>query len=326
MNVTNTTDINLPLAVWLMHDEYDYIDKPNYISATSLMKPLRHLVLPQRVPKELKEAPDVQDYIPSALGSSLHAAIERAWTDGHAQSLKALGYPEKVIDRVLVNPTDEELAQVEDPIPIYLEQRAFRDIDVNGTTFTVGGKFDMVTAGIVQDVKSTTAYTWVYGGKDEDYKLQGSIYRWLNPDKITEDYIRINFIFTDWQRAAAKGNPNYPQSRVAYKDIPLMTLEETEAWIHAKLAQLLKHRNSDEKFLPECSDHELWMSDPQFKYFADPTKTTGRSTKNFETLLEANKFMSEKGKGVVITVPGEPKRCGYCAGFPICSQKNKYFS
>ena len=326
MNVTNTTDINLPLAVWLMHDEYDYIDKPNYISATSLMKPLRHLLLPQRVPKELREAPDVQDYIPSALGHSLHAAIERAWTEGHAKSLKALGYPEKVIERVLVNPTDEELAQVEDPIPIYLEQRAFRDIDVNGTTFTVGGKFDMVTAGIVQDVKSTTAYTWVYGGKDEDYKLQGSIYRWLNPDKITEDYIRINFIFTDWQRAAAKGNPNYPQSRVAYKDIPLMTLEETEAWIHAKLAQLLKHRNSDEKLLPECSDHELWMSDPQFKYFADPTKTTGRSTKNFETLLEANKFMSEKGKGIVITVPGEPKRCGYCAGFPICSQKNKYFS
>lgn len=323
--VTNKGDIPLGLAVWLLHDEYDYIDEPNYISVTGLMKPLRHIILPARVPKELQQS-DVEDYISRALGHSLHDSIEKAWLRGHRRSLQLLGYPEKVIDRVLINPTAEELAAVENPVPVYLEQRAFRTIVINGVTYTIGGKFDMVAEGIVHDNKSTTAYTWLYGTKDDDYKLQGSLYRWLNPDKITEDFIRINFIFTDWQKMSAKQNPNYPQKRCLYKDIPLMSMEETEEWIRWKLSQVIKFKDTPENQLPECTDEELWRSAPQYKYYSDPSKTSGRSTKNFDSPTEARAFMAEKGgKGVVIAVPGEVKRCSYCNAFPICTQKDRYF-
>ena len=325
MSITNKGDIPLGLAVWLLHDEYDYIDEPNYISVTSLMKPLRHIILPPRVPKELQQS-DVEDYISRALGHSLHDSIEKAWLRGHRRSLQLMSYPEKIIDRVLINPTPEQLAAVQDPVAVYLEQRAFKTVTLNGVTYTIGGKFDMVAEGIVHDNKSTTAYTWLYGTKDDDYKLQGSLYRWLNPDKITEDFIRINFIFTDWQKMSAKQNPNYPQKRILYKDIPLMSMEETEAWIKWKLGLVQQYKDTPEAQLPECTDEELWRSAPQYKYYSDATKTNGRSTKNFDDPIEARKFMAEKGgKGVIVAVPGEVKRCLYCNAFPICTQKDRYF-
>lgn len=324
MIITNTSGIPLSLAVWCVHDEYDYINEPNYISVTKLMKPVRQLILPGRVPMEERIA-DAADYISSALGHSLHDSIEKAWVKGHRHNLKKLGYPDGVIDRVLINPQPEDLKP--DSIPVYLEQRAFRKIKVGGTEFTIGGKFDMVAEGIVHDNKSTTAYTWLYGGKDDDYKMQGSLYRWLNPDKITEDFIRICFIFTDWQKVQAASNPNYPQKRLEYKDIPLMSLEDTESWVIQKISQFMKYSEAEQDAIPECTDEELWRSDPKYKYYSDPTKTSGRSTKNFDNPVEARNYLVEKqGKGVIITVPGEVKRCGYCDAAPICNQRKRIFA
>lgn len=317
--VTNESDIPLGLAVWVLHDEYDQLNLDNYISATRLMKPLRHIILPQRVPVEERTS-DVSDFIASALGRALHDSIEKAWLNSAGHGLALMGYPPSVIERVRINPTKEELEETPDAIPVYLEQRRVRQITVDGVTYNIGGKFDMVAEGQVQDNKSTSAYTWVYGGKDDDYKLQGSIYRWLNPDIITDDTIQINFIFTDWQKSAAASNPAYPQSRLEKKTIPLMTLEETEAWIVAKIRQIARYRKAEERDIPKCTDEELWRSDPKYKYYSDPTKTSGRSTKNFTSLGEANAFMAEKGKGVVITQPGEPKRCEYCDACSVCSQ------
>ena len=324
MKITNNFNISLSLAVWLLHDEYDYVNEPNYISVTTLMKPLRHIILPRRIPRELVET-DVSDFIARALGHSLHDSIEKSWVKGYKRSLTLLGYPEKVIERVLINPTPEELASTPNAIPIYLEQRAKKTVVVNGKTWTVGGKFDIVAEGIVHDNKSTSAYTWVYGGRDEEHQLQGSLYRWLNPDKITEDFIRINYIFTDWQKAQARQNPNYPQKRVESKDIVLLSEAEVQRWVEWKLQLVMKYWDAPERDIPNCTDKELWMSDPKFKYYADPAKTSGRSTKNFDSLLEANAFKAEKGnKGIIITVPGEPKRCDYCDAFPLCTQKDKY--
>ena len=320
MQITNNSGISLTLAVWLVNDDYDYINTPNYISATRLMKPIRQIVLAKRVPPEMRQI-DVEDRIATALGTALHDSIEKAWVKNYKGNLKQLGYPESVINRVLINPTDEELAAVKDPIPVYLEQRATREL--NG--YTIGGKFDIVADGMVQDNKSTSSYVWVHGGRDDEHQLQGSIYRWLNPKKITEEFIRINYIFTDWQKMSAKQNPKYPQKRILYKDIPLMSLEETERWVIAKIAQFQKYRKAPEEQLPECTDEELWRSAPVFKYYSDPQNTSGKSTKNFDDMIEARKHVADKGKGIIIAVPGEVKRCGYCPAFPICKQREKYF-
>jgi hypothetical protein len=323
LQITNQLGINLPLAVWLIHDEYDYVDKPNYISVTTLMRPLKQIILAQRIPPEQRTA-DVAEFIARALGHSIHSAIENAWKSGHKRALKLLGYPEAVIDRIVINPSDEYLVEHPDCIAVYMEQRAFKQVLVNGVTYTIGGKFDFVAEGMVQDFKSTSAFSWLFGTKDDDHSLQGSAYRWLNPEKITEGVICINYIFTDWSKVQARSNPKYPQQRVEKKFVPLRSVEDTDTWVKNKLTLIQRYLNSPEDEMPECNDEELWRSDPAYKYYKNPENTQGRSTKNFTSLAEANAHRAEKGVGVVITVPGEVKACAYCPAFNGCKQKDKY--
>lgn len=333
--ISNNSDIPIALAVWLVHDEYDYIKADNYISATGLMKPLRQSLLAKRVPAEL-QTDDVENYIARALGHSIHDSMEKAWKAGYRTNLKKLGYSQSMIDRVLINPTDEELALTKDPIPVYLEQRMFR----RHMGYTIGGKYDAITEGIVNDTKSTSAYAWMYGGKDEDYQLQGSLYRWLdakgfsdpecqasfNP-RITEEFMRVNFVFTDWKKADAASNPGYPQRRVAQKEVNLLSLDETQLWVNNKLRQLEKYKDAPDGDMPDCTPAELWMSDPTYKYYKDPAKANqpgSRSTKNFDDLGEAMRFQNEKGGvGVVVEIKAEPKRCGYCPAYEVCGQRMK---
>ena len=322
MNITNNTNIPLPLAVWLVSDNYDYVTDPKYISATTLLKPIKQIILSRRVNGAILSC-DVEDFISRSMGTALHDSIEKAWNNNYRKSLESLGYSTNLINRILVNPTQEEVLNANNPIPIYLEQRAIKEL--NG--WKIGGKFDMVAEGVVNDYKSTSVYSWIHDNKTRDYQLQGSIYRWLNPDKITEDYIRINFIFTDWQKVNALSDPNYPKSRLQYKDIPLFSLEETEKYLSNKLAQLDKYMEAPEMQIPECTEEELWRTPGKYKYFSNPSKTLGRSTKNFDNQAEANKYwkVDKKGKGIVIYAPGEVRRCQYCSAASICKQRLNYF-
>lgn len=331
--ITNKTGISLALAVWAVNDDYDYQKTENYISATGLMKPIRQIVLPRRIPYDERPLEDVSDCIARALGHSIHDSVEKAWTQNYRKNLKRLGTPEHVIDCVLVNKTDEEIVawRIEhpgkSPILVYVEQRAMKKVKTSRREWIVGGKFDMVSDGIVQDFKSTTAYTWVFGGRDDEHALQGSLYRWLNPDKIKEDYIRINYIFTDWQKFQAKSNPKYPQQRLEHKDIPLLDITDTEKWVINKLEQVERYMTVPEDQIPHCTDEELWMSDPVFKYYAKPETAMagGRATKNCDSMAEAREYMASKGgKGTIITVKGDPKRCDYCDAFEACRQKDAF--
>lgn len=331
--ITNKTGISLAMAVWAVNDDYDYNNQENYISVTTLMRPIRQIVLPRRVPVDQREPVDVIDLLSRAMGNSIHDSVEKAWVTNYKKNLQKLGTPEQVIARVLVNADDEAVAEWQlanpgkDPIMVYVEQRALKTVKTLRREWVVGGKFDMVTDGIVNDTKTTTAYTWLYGGKDEEYSKQGSLYRWLNPDKIYEDFIRINFLFTDWQKSSAKTNPSYPQSRVEFKDIPLKDITETEQWVVAKLEQVERYMTVPEDQIPHCTDEELWLSDPVFKYYLKPetAMSGGRATKNCDSMAEAREYMAGKGgKGTIITVKGEPKRCDWCDAFAICSQKDAF--
>lgn len=315
MILTNESGIPLILAGWLVDDTYDYVDSPKFISATSLLKPTKATLLAKRVDTD-SVIQDIKDYIPSTLGTAIHTGIENAWTQRYKENLAKLGYSQKVIDKIEVNP------EVIDPSKnqIFFEQRSKKHF--NG--WVIGGKFDAVCDGILHDFKSTSVYTWIYGDKDEDYRLQGSVYKWLNPNIITEDYIRICFVFTDWQKQGIQQNPDYPPSRLMTRDIPLMTTAEIENYIKVKTSELSKYEHSPEEDMPECTDKELWRPDPVYKYYANPDNLT-RATKKFDNLADANKHMAEKGKGIVIPVLGEPRRCQYCAAAPVCKQRRRYF-
>lgn len=317
MHITDKKNIGIAMSVWAVHDEYDMVDMENYISVTKLIKPLKVIVMSARATAN-GEIPDVEDFISRALGNSIHASVEKAWVH-YRTNLKRLGYPQDVIDLIRINPEPEEL--FDGCIPVYIEQRAIKEIE----GFVVGGKFDMVLEGILHDNKTTSAFTWTHGGRDEEHMLQGSLYKWLNPQKIFEDFIRINYLFTDWQKFMAKQKPTYPQSRIQQKDIILMSPADTENWVRNRLRAIKQLWKADESLIPECTDEELWRSDPVFKYYADPNKTDGKSTKNFGDRGEAYMHLSTKGVGIVKEIPGEVKRCTYCDGWSACKQRRRYF-
>ena len=313
----NVSDVPLALAVFLASDSYDYNDDPYTISATTLLKPVRQTILAERVPPG-EGLVNLADMMSSRMGSAIHDGIERAWKTNHRQALKDIGLPSRVAEKVLVNPDVNEVT--EDHIPVYLEQRLSRKLG----KWTVTGKFDFVGEGRVQDFKTTGTFTYRNQTNATKYSQQGSIYRWLNPRMITQDEMDIHYIFTDWKPGQAKTDPSYPPKRFHTQRYPLMGLQETEQFIQRKLEQLERYQSAQEGDIPECSDEDLWRSDPVFKYYKNGDTTAKRSTKNFSSRQDAVIYMSTNGNvGAIKEVPGLVTACKYCPAFAACSQKDR---
>lgn len=312
----NVSEVPLALAVFLASDNYDYNNDPHTISATTLLKPLRQIILPSRVPPG-EGLVNLADMLNARMGSAIHDGIERAWATNYQAALESLGYPQRLIERVRINPPAADLT--EDIVPIYLEQRLTRTIG----KWTVTGKFDFVGEGRVQDFKTTTTYTYKRQVNAERYAQQGSVYRWLDPELITQDEMDIHYIFTDWKPTMAKADPNYPPKRFHKQTFPLMSLQSTEGFIRRKLDLIDTYWNAAEEDIPFCTDDELWRSEPQFKYYKNPASTK-RSTKNFDTKQDAYLRLSEDGNvGIVKEVPGQATACRYCPAFAVCTQKDQ---
>jgi hypothetical protein len=322
--ITNNSGFSLSMAVWLAHDDYDgpseAAPQGEVISVTTLLVPTRIFVLQQRLP-EGTGLPDVTDRIAARFGQAIHADIEKTWRQHYATAMRKLGMSQKMIDKIRINPEKVEPGE----IPVYLEQRYYRVFD----GVVISGKFDEIINGQLNDTKTSSTYSYMNGTNEESHTKQLSAYRWISPEKVTSEIGNINHIFTDWQRMMTKQNPNYPKHRVTEVSYQLQSLKETESWIKAKLDEIRANVDLPEEQVIRCTPDELWMSPPQYKYYADPAKADlgGRSTKNCDSMQEAMTHMATKGKGKgkIIVVPSEPKRCGYCPVYEICTQKDEYF-
>lgn len=313
---TNINKVALSMALWLAHDTYDR--QRGAISVTGLIKPVKQTLMSGRALKsDNLPATDISGLVKSRMGTAIHDSIEAAWTSEHIDvALKALGWPESVAQRVIVNPQPEDLKP--DSIPVYMERRTTKEIA--GTK--ISGKFDFVAEDCVRDFKSTSVYSFLSGSKDKDYQMQGSIYRWLNPDIIKSDVMYIDFIITDFSAGMAKSTANYPPHATPSKKIPLLSIDDTEEYIVKRITTLDKLQNTPEAQLPPCTQEELWQDAPKFKYYANPANKK-RATKNFDNFLEANRHKIKAGKGEVVKVDGKARACNYCGGFNICEQRKQ---
>ena len=309
MNYTNTSNIPLPLAVFLATDHYDYV--PNVISATSLLKPVRQLILADRLSSE-DNLVELSDMVSSRMGTAIHTAIEQAWLNP-TKALKSLGYSDDIIQRIKVNPETVE----ENDIPVYMEKRSFKKVG----NHTISGKFDFVAEGKVHDFKSTSVYGYLNQSNASKYILQGSLYRWLNPDIITKDEMLIHYIFTDWGKAESLRNSNYPKARVHSQKYNLLGLDEIEQFVKDKLELYDSMRHQQEKDIPYCTDEELWRKPTVWKYYKNANAT--RATKNFDNPSEAYALQQTNGVGEVREVKGTVSACKYCPAFLLCSQKDE---
>lgn len=313
-------DLPLSIKLWLVFDDYEHNSDPKVISATGLLAPIKEIILTPRV-KEQDKITNVNSLVSSRIGRAIHADIENAWKGDIKTLAMMLGYPEKVASKIVLNPTKKALKADPSLIPAYMEQRTEKKI--NG--YTITGQFDFIIQGRLEDFKSTKTYSYIKGTSDEKFAMQGSIYRWLNPEIITNDHMAIQYIFTDWSAAKVVQDPKYPKSSVVQKVLELKPVAHVERFISNKLSQIEKLKNADEDKIPPCNDEDLWRSSSVFKYYKNPEKKA-RSTKNSDTMLEAISYMNSKhnGVGVIDEVKGKVIKCRFCTAVGICKQKDTY--
>jgi hypothetical protein len=294
MQYTNRHNFPQYIADWLIADDYDYTTEPNTFSATTLLKPVKVYWLTERNGESLSV--DVSDLAASKIGSAVHDSIERIKTPG-----------------------------------VTKEVRLEKTIEVDGATYTVRGKFDILernkdNTATLRDIKTTSVWSYILGGKDEDYCQQLSIYRWLAHKESfysINDIAYVDFFFTDWQSSKAKNDRTYPPRKIrpGY-EVQLMSLEETESFIVKKIRQLAKYQNSIEDQLPMCDKKELWATEE--KYAVTKHKAT-KATKLCNSHAEAEQYMKDKNiKGYIEHRPFKVKRCKYCSAFPFCKQGKEY--
>lgn len=292
MTYTNKHNIPLPLQIWLATDNYEHDADDRVISATTLLKSTRQIVLGRRY-KESEKVVDIADLSSMVMGTSIHAGVEKALEPSNAINvLEKLGYKNG----------SEIMSQM------VVEKRTKKEID----GFVISGQFDMAYKGIVCDIKSTSTWKYILGD-GKDYIKQLSIYKWLNPEIITSNKAYIFYIFTDWSSVKAMSDTQYPQSRIAYKEY--MLDENIETWIRKKLADINACSVLSDEQLPLCSDEELWREPDKYAWYKDPSKRT-RATKVFEDKAEA---YAQAG-GVVVERKGSVKACKYCSYINYCNQ------
>ena len=323
MNYTNNHGISIPLAVFLAHDDYDGYNHGGTtgkrISVTSLLKSTRQIVLTARLKPGDYEI-DISTLLASRMGQAIHTGVESAWGNYKA-NLAKLVYPQKLIDAVVINPTKDQL--FDDCVPIYMEQRT----DKQYRDWTITGKYDLVVNGEVTDIKSTGTFTYMKQVNSTKFTMQGSMYRWLNPEIITEDTLAIEYIFKDWSKNMSLSNPAYPQLPVLEQRYKLMSYNETEQWIATKLDEIDYFWDRPEPDLPQCTDEELWRGVSEYKYYKNPQGTMGRSTKNFPSYAEAQqRFLKDGAIGIIVEKKPQPTGCLYCNAFAQCTQKDAYIA
>lgn len=258
-------------------------------SVTELMSPPKIRRLREQFDDAIEG--DVSDMLWSMLGSALHVVMERGVTEGWLS-----------------------------------EERLFLEID----GVTISGAIDLqhrtAFGTEIIDYKFTSA--WAVMREKEEWIQQLNIYRYL-VEKVKGERVvslKICALVRDFSRHDVR--ENYPSAPIHMVDLPIWTLEETEAYIKGRLEM---HRNAKVAAdlgddLQPCTADERWTSETVYAVKRDGRKT---AIKLFKSLEEANE-LAAKEKGYVETRPGEPKRCtgNYCGVADWCKQyqgeKNDY--
>lgn len=302
--LSNKHAISLPMAIWLGTDDYDMVPADNKLSCTTLLRPVRAILLSMRADKAgIKSPVDVHDMVASRVGTAIHEAVEKALKSKRLpEVLAALGHPPRVAES----------------IEIHSEIRTEKPF----LGWIVSGSADMIIDGFVHDIKTTTMWSFNSPRMWEKYVKQLSIYKWLNPDLIIEDYGFVEFYLKDWTALEASfGKAGYPVSAIVQKPIELMPMFEVDRFLTKKITQITLLRDTPEHELPLCTDEELGMDASKWQYFANDD--SGRATKNFDTRSEAMAHRVSKGKGLVKEKKGKANECRYCKAAHVCTQRKQ---
>ena len=278
-----TNNLNLP-DMLVRAVEKDYEYRDKRYSITSLLDPDRVLMLKRRYNDILEQ--DVSECIWMLFGTVTHYVLE----------------------------TGIELKENE-----YVEEHLEHTFD---SGYTLSGIIDHVY-DYVDDYKTTSVWTVIYGSNNEHWKkqLQMGAYlhykehgKWFNKGRIIA-------ILKDWNKNDAKDKEDYPKLPVEVIEFDLGTPEEIENWIIERFKQIEQLEKMQDNELPLCTAEERFNSGDKW---AVKGKKFKKAFKVFDSLEKARELlvtMEQKypGEYEIEERPGEDKKClNYCSCCNVC--------
>ena len=173
------------------------------------------------------------------------------------------------------------------PEDSFKEERLMYKID----GVVISGQPDIWSDGEIGDYKVTSVYSFLLGMKPV-WIAQLNVYRWLwEKNGFKTKSLKIHAILRDWIKSKAMINPKYPQINQITVDIPLWTMEETEAYIQARIAL---HRLDP---TPDCTDEEKWTRPTTYAVIEEGAK---RARRVCSTMGEAQAWKVANSKWYVV--------------------------
>jgi hypothetical protein len=245
------------------------------MSVTGLLKPPRITALERVHAGDLEE--DASDRIWSLCGQVIHGILERAASNAIA------------------------------------ERRL--SIDVEG--WAISGGMDLYHAnGLLQDYKFVTVWKFKDDRLPIEYVEQLNCYaEILRRNGETVSRLQIVGILRDWSKLEARRDPNYPQTQIVVRDVPMWSPEKAYAFLRDRV---ILHKQA-EIMLPLCSDEDRWAKPTTYALMKVGGK---RAVKVYDNEKQARDHASVDPKNLRVEVrPGEATRCtAYCAVAKFCTQ------
>lgn len=285
MKITNK--LGLP-APFVKMASSNYKPKPKRYSVTTLLNPVREILLKRRYDDEIEQ--DCSDMIWLLFGQAVHSILEK-----NADSKSEFA---------------EKFLSVELP---------------NG--YTVSGIIDLYETETAKVVDYKTASVWKVKFKDfDDWRKQGLMYAWLlRKNNLPCDKIEFYAILKDHSKTEAKFNSDYPKTPVCKVEFAVTdeSIAEIDRFINDKIAELAKYEETPDDELPLCSAEERWNSGNRYAVMRKGKKAALRVLDSIEA---AEKYKAENGGDYIEERKGVDKKCmDYCLCCKKCSHYKNQF-
>lgn len=209
---------------------------------------------------------------------------------------------------------------------------------------TISGAYDILyhAANGLFDLKTTKCTTMVRNkGLKSDWTKQQNIYRWLIKENKGLDLDTLNIIglYWDWNKYGAyqikdfKLRKFYPKHPITKIILPVWDYQTTIKFVEKKVADLIKHEDTPDHLLPECTSDEMWADPDKFA-----VKLAGRAkalTAQCTTRKEAEDYIIEHQYNndtklqnyTIESRPARRIRCeDWCPCNSFCNQWHEYNS
>lgn len=281
----------------------EYISLGNDYSVTELIDCPRVVQLRKRHKKELFEMDvtdeEVRSNIKSFIGTAIHDAVAK-----------------NLFEFVRHNPRSGWL----------IERKIWDKI----ADRKIVGKFDAYINGLLQDLKTTSVWKFVFK-QYQDYENQLNVYaHLLRGDNITVTMLQIIMWFTDYDVSRAYQNADYPKDIIEPVTISnLWSPKVAKGVITSMVERHISNENLSDDKLDQCTPADFWAKEDQFAIVAPGAKRAVRLLSSEADAQDyiANSKNKDRHTWNIDKRAGVRTRCDkFCKVNVFCNQYKQYMS